>query len=113
MIYRLAVGAAVAGSFSLMSVAPAFLLAVAGGVLVGPALGWLTVRLMERVQHIPGAIILQFASAFTVWMVAEHIGLSTVLTTVCFAITTARTPERAPTRIRIPTYAVWETVCSR
>jgi len=110
LIYRLAVGATVAGSFSLMSVAPAFLLAVAGGVLVGPALGWLTVRLMERVQHIPSAIILQFASAFTVWMVAEHIGLSAVLTTVCFAITAARTPERVPTRIRIPTYAVWETV---
>ena len=110
LIYRLAVGAAVAGSFSLMSVAPAFLLAIAGSIIVGPALGWLTVRLMERVQHIPSAIILQFASAFMVWMVAEQTGLSAVLTTVCFAITAARTPERVPARIRIPTYAVWETV---
>ena len=109
LIYRLAVGAAVAGSFSLMSVAPAFLLAVAGSVVVGPALGWLTVRLMERVQHIPSAIILQFASAFGVWTIAEHAGLSAVLTTVSFAITAARTPERVSTRIRIPTYAVWET----
>jgi CPA1 family monovalent cation:H+ antiporter len=109
LIYRLAVGATVAGSFSLMSVAPAFLLAVAGSIVVGPALGWLTVRLMERVQHIPSAIILQFASAFGVWTVAEHLGLSAVLTTVCFAITAARTPERVSGRIRIPTYAVWET----
>jgi len=110
LIYRLAVGAAVAGTFSLTSVAPAFLLAIAGSLLVGPGLGWLTVRLMERVEHIPSAIILQFASAFTVWIVAEHTGLSAVLTTVCFAITAARTPERVSTRIRIPTYAVWETV---
>jgi CPA1 family monovalent cation:H+ antiporter len=72
-------------------------------------LGWLVVRLMERVEHIPSAIILQFSSAFGVWLLAEHIGLSAVLTTVCFAITAARTPERVPTRIRIPTYAVWET----
>ena len=44
-------------------------------------------------------------------MLAEHIGLSGVLTMVCYAITVARTaPERTPARIRIPTYAVWETV---
>ena len=109
LIYRLAVGATVAGSFSLTSVAPTFLLAVAGSLVVGPALGWLTVRMMERVQHIPSAIILQFASAFGIWVVAEHAGLSAVLTTVCFAITAARAPERIPARIRIPTYAVWET----
>ena len=110
LIYRLAVGATVAGDFSVSSVAPAFLLGVGGSVVVGPALGWMTVRLMERVQHIPSAIILQFASAFGVWIVAEHVGLSAVLTTVCFAITASRAPERVPGRIRIPTYAVWETV---
>ena len=66
---------------------------------------------MERVQHVPTAIILQFVSTFGVWMLAEHIGLSGVLTMVCYAITVARTaPERTPARIRIPTYAVWETV---
>jgi NhaP-type Na+/H+ or K+/H+ antiporter len=44
-------------------------------------------------------------------MFAEYIGLSAVLTMVCYAITVAQTaPERIPARIRIPTYAVWETV---
>src|SRR5213079_1080974 len=38
-------------------------------------------------------------------------GLSGVLTMVCYAMTVARTaPERTPARIRIPSYAVWETV---
>src|SRR3954464_13135356 len=41
LIYRLAVGAAVAQSFSFGAVAPTFLIAVAGSVLVGPALAWL------------------------------------------------------------------------
>jgi CPA1 family monovalent cation:H+ antiporter len=46
-----------------------------------------------------------------VWLVAEHIGLSGVLTTVCFAMTLARSaPARTPARIRIPTNAVWATV---
>src|SRR6188508_1350682 len=40
LIYRLAVGAVAAGSFSLTAVAPTFLLAVAGSVVVGPVLGW-------------------------------------------------------------------------
>ena len=109
LIFRLAVGSVAAGSFSIGSVAPAFLLAVIGSLVAGPILGWLVMRLLERVQHIPSAIILQFVSAFGVWMIAELVGLSAVLTTVCFAITAARRPERVPARIRIPTYAVWET----
>jgi monovalent cation/hydrogen antiporter len=111
LIYRLAVGAVAAGSFSLQSVAPTFLLAVLGSLVAGPVLGWLMQRLLERVQHIPTAIILQFVGTFTVWLLAEHAGLSGVLTTVCFAMTLGRTaPGRTPARIRIPTNAVWATV---
>jgi monovalent cation/hydrogen antiporter len=110
LIYRLAVGAVAAGGFSIAAVAPAFLLAVAGSLVVGPVLGWLVFRVIERVQHIPTAIILQFVSTFGVWLLAEHIGLSGVLTTVCYAVALARTaPERTPARVRIPSYAVWDT----
>ena len=111
LIYRLAVGAVAASSFSVSAVAPAFLFAVAGSVVVGPALAWVFLRLIDRVQHVPTAIILQFATTFGVWILADRIGLSGVLTMVCYAITVARTaPERTPARIRIPSYAVWETV---
>jgi Na+/H+ antiporter len=111
LIYRLAVGAVAAGSFSIAAVAPTFLFAVAGSVVVGPVLGWLALRLFDRVKHVPTAIILQFVTTFGVWILAEHIGLSGVLTMVCYASMVARTaPERTPARVRIPTYAVWETV---
>jgi len=111
LIYRLAVSAVAAGSFSVEAVAPAFLLAVLGSIVAGPTLGWLVQRLLERVQHIPTAIILQFVSTFAVWVLAERTGLSGVLTTVCYAMTLARTsPARTPARIRIPTNAVWATV---
>src|SRR5205809_4847712 len=111
LIYRLAVGAVAAKGFSIGAVAPTFLFAVAGSVVAGPALGWLTLRLTDRVQDVPTAIILQFVTTFGVWILADRIGLSGVLTMVCFAITVARTaPERTPARIRIPSYAVWETV---
>jgi len=46
-----------------------------------------------------------------VWLVAERAGLSGVLTTVCYAMTLARTaPAQIPARIRLPTNAVWATV---
>src|SRR5881628_3812494 len=111
LIYRLAIGAVAANGFSIAAVAPTFLLAVVGSLIAGPALGWLILRMMERVQHVPTAIILQFVSTFGVWMLAERVGLSGVLTTVCYAMTLARTaPERMPATTRIPTNAVWATV---
>jgi monovalent cation/hydrogen antiporter len=110
LIYRLAVAAGAANGFSLGAIAPAFLLAVAGSMVVGPALGWLALQMFDRVQHVPTAIILQFVTTFGVWLLAEHLGLSAVLTTVCYAVTVARTaPARTPAQTRIPTYAVWET----
>src|SRR5215216_3991434 len=60
LIYRLAVGAVAANEFSVGAVAPTFLFAVVGSVVVGPALGWLSMRLTGGVRDVPTAIILQF-----------------------------------------------------
>ena len=111
LIYRLAVGAAVANAFSLRDVAPTFALAVAGSFVAGPALAWLSMRATERVQDVPTTVILQFLTTFGVWILADRVGLSPVLTVVCFAVTAARwAPARTPARLRLPSYAVWETV---
>jgi monovalent cation/hydrogen antiporter len=111
LIYRLAVGAVVAGAFSIRTVAPTFLLAVAGSLVAGPVLARLMLVVTGRVRDVPTAIILQFITTFGVWILAERIGLSGVLTMVCFAIAVARrAPERTPARIRVPSYAVWDTV---
>src|SRR6187397_1915596 len=64
LIYRLAVGAVAANGFSVGEVAPTFLFAVVGSVVLGPALGWLVLQLNDRVRHVPTAIILQFVSTF-------------------------------------------------
>ncbi len=111
MIYRLAIGAVIADGFSFRAVAPTFGLAVAGSFVVGPALAWLSLRATERVQDVPTVIILQFLTTFGVWILADRLGLSAVLTMVCFAITVARwAPARTPARLRLPSYAVWVTV---
>lgn len=111
LIYRLAVAAAVSGSFDAGAVAPTFLLAVVGGIAAGIALGWISLRLMARIDHIPTAIIVQFVCTFGVWIGAEALGLSAVLTLVCYALTLARSaPAMVGASTRVATNVVWRTV---
>jgi Na+/H+ antiporter len=108
LVYHLAIGAVAAHSFSMGDIGPAFLLNVVGSMLAGPLVGWLTLLVMERIDHVPTVIILQFVVTFAVWIAADEAGLSAVLTMVCFAITLKRSaPARLSSGIRIPTNAVW------
>ena len=110
LIYRVAVGAAAVEHFRWSAFAPSIVLALAGSLVAGYLFARLSLRLTRRITDAPSAIIVQFAGTFTVWIVAEHIGLSGILTIVAYAITIARTaPARTPARLRVPSYAVWET----
>ena len=112
LLFRLAVGAVVSREFAFASIAPCV-----------PArrrrqrgrrtnlLGVIVLRLTRRVRDVPTSVILQFISTFGVWILAERIGLSAVLTMVCYAVTVSRrAPAWTPASLRVPSYAVWETV---
>jgi monovalent cation/hydrogen antiporter len=54
-------------------------------------------------------VIVQFLGTFAVWMIAERLRLSGILTLVVFAIVVARTaPDAMTARLRIQSYAVWD-----
>jgi NhaP-type Na+/H+ or K+/H+ antiporter len=53
-------------------------------------------------------VILQFMLTFAVWLLAERLHLSGIITMVVFAIAVARRAGTTPARMRIPSYAVWE-----
>ena len=111
LIYRLAVGAVGMSSFSAGSVAPAVLLVVVGSVVAGLVFARLLLAMTMKVRDAPTAIIIQFISTFGVWILADRMGLSSVLTMVSYAMSVARSaPERIPARLRLPSYAVWDTV---
>jgi CPA1 family monovalent cation:H+ antiporter len=110
LVYRLAVSAAMGSTFSTSVVAWQGL-AMIGSVIAGFVLAQVFIRIVERVKDVPSAIIMQFVGAFGVWILADEMGLSAIVTVVTFAITAARiTPERTPASLRIPSYAVWDTV---
>jgi CPA1 family monovalent cation:H+ antiporter len=109
LIYRLAVGAVAMHAFSAGSVAPTLAVVVVGSVAVGIALSWAMLWLTRSICDVPTAIIVQFVGTFGVWLLAERLNLSPVLTMVVFAMAVARrAPESIPARQRIPSYAVWE-----
>ena len=110
LIYRVAVGVATAQHFKWNEFAPSIALALAGSLVAGYLFARISMLLTRRISEAPSSIIMQFAGTFTVWIVAEHIGLSGILTIVAYAITIARiAPARTPARLRVPSYAVWET----
>jgi Na+/H+ antiporter len=113
LLYRAAVTAAAATSFSFTSAAPGVVVSVIGSVILGPLLAIATLRIMSAMRRsadTPSNIIMQFVITFGVWLLADRLGLSGVLTIVSYAITIARqAPAATPARLRVPSYAVWET----
>jgi len=109
LIYRLSVGAALTGSFSAWKIAPLLLLSCGGGLAVGWALARLQILLAGRVRDIPISVLLQFVGTFAVWLIADRLGLSPIITMVAFAMTLARQiGGRTDAHHRIASYVVWE-----
>jgi CPA1 family monovalent cation:H+ antiporter len=113
LIYRIAVVAVTAGSISWAQAAPTLLISIVGSLLLGPILALSYMRLVNVLNQsgdAPTSIILQFIGTFGVWLLADRLGLSGILTIVAYAITIARrAPATTPARLRVPSYAVWET----
>jgi CPA1 family monovalent cation:H+ antiporter len=111
LIYRLAVAAAVTGAFSGWGVLPLLLVVCIGSIVLGGILSRIAMATLPRIRDVATAVIAQFLSTFAVWMIAERLHLSGIITVVVFAIMVARTaPDLIPARLRLPSYAVWEVV---
>ena len=109
LIYRFAVGAAMTGSASGWSIVPTLLLTCGGGVIAGVVLARAFIWLTSRIDDIPISVLLQFVGTFAVWLLANRLALSPIITVVSYAMTIAqRVPARVDARHRIASYAVWD-----
>ncbi|WPB72802.1 Na+/H+ antiporter [Archangium violaceum] len=109
LIYRLAVGAALAGTLSPAGVLPLLLVVTVGSVVLGFLLSRVLFLLTARMHDIAISVVVQFCGTFAVWLLAERLHLSGILTVVVFAMATARrAADVIPARVRLPSYAVWE-----
>ena len=110
LTYRIAVAAAIGEGPTIGQAVPTLAVVVVGSLLAGFVIARVYRHVTTAIDDIPTSIVLQFAGTFGVWIAAEHVGLSGILTVVAYAMTIARfAPHTTPARIRVPSYAVWET----
>jgi Na+/H+ antiporter len=108
IVYRLAVAATVTGFVSGWSVLPTLLVVTLGSIALGLVLARPTLAINARISDVPTAIVFQFCQTFAVWVLAERLHLSGIITMVVFAMAASRrAPEVVPARVRIPSWAVW------
>src|SRR5262245_43175958 len=109
LVYRMAVAATVSGFAQGWDALPTLLGVTLGSVALGLVLARPTLALNARINDVATAVVVQFCGTFGVWVLAERLHLSGIITMVVFAMAASRrAPEVTPARIRVPSWAVWE-----
>ena len=107
--YRVAVAAAVGGSFSVADAGLKFVAGALGGVAIGLAVGWLIAEVRKRTTDVQVSITISLLSGYAAFVPADAIGASGVLAAVTTGIYMGvRGPSIIPARVRLQGYMVWD-----
>jgi Na+/H+ antiporter len=107
--YRVAVAAAVGGSFSALDAGLEFVGAAAGGIAIGLAVGFLVAEIRRRLDDAPTEITISLLTAYAAFIPADELGLSGVLAAVTAGVYLGwRAPELLTPQTRLQGFAVWE-----
>jgi CPA1 family monovalent cation:H+ antiporter len=108
--FRFAVGAVVAGTFSIWEASSQFVLVATGGVILGLAAGWLMGRVIRWIPEPSLVIATTLISPLGIYLLAESIHVSGVLATVAAGLTYSRMQSLSTTpEARSGGKAVWTT----
>jgi Na+/H+ antiporter len=108
---RVAVTAAVAGSFSFSEASWRFLWSVAGGIAIGLLVGFLVAQTRRRLDNPPVEVTISLMSGYFAFIPAAAVEASGVLAVVTAGIYLGwRTPELTSVQSRLSGNAVWEIV---
>src|SRR4051812_35246428 len=107
--FRVAVAAVVGGSFSLASAGLDFVLAAAGGVIIGLAIGWVVAEIRKRTEDAQVSITISLLTGYAAFIPANAIGASGVLAAVTAGIYMGvRGPSIISARTRLQGLFVWD-----
>ena len=111
VLYRFTLAAVLTGTFSLATASLEFLLAAAGGVLVGVLWGWLAASVQRRLDDPPVQTTLSLLTPFAAYLSADKLGASGVLAVVTTGLYMGwRAPEIISSRTRSQALPVWKMV---
>jgi Na+/H+ antiporter len=107
--YRLAVAAAVSGTFVAWQAGLRFVVTAAGGVAVGLLVGWLVAELRRRLDDPVVEIVISVVSGYAAYLPAELLGVSGVLAAVTTGLYVGwRAPQLASASTRLLGFSFWE-----
>ena len=107
--YRVAVTAAVAGTFSIGQAGLDFVLSAVGGIAVGLVVGVVGDRVHRRLSDVPLAIVLTLVFAYGAYIAAEELGVSGVLGTVTAGLCLSwNAPRHFDADTRLSAFSFWE-----
>jgi CPA1 family monovalent cation:H+ antiporter len=107
--YRIAVAAAVGGSFSLADAGLKFLGGAAGGIAIGLAVGWVIAYIRERIQDTQTSVTISLLSGYAAFIPADALGVSGVLAAVTTGIYMGiRGPSIMSATTRLQGFFVWD-----
>jgi CPA1 family monovalent cation:H+ antiporter len=107
--YRVAIAAAVGGSFSLANASLKFVVGAAGGVAIGLVTGWVIAKIRERVQDTQTSVTISLLSGYAAFIPADLAGVSGVLAAVTTGIYMGiRGPSIIGPRTRLQGFMVWD-----
>jgi Na+/H+ antiporter len=107
--YRVAVAAAVSGSFVVWQAGLRFLVGATGGVLVGLLVGWLIAEVRRRLDDPVVEIVISVVTGYLAYLPAELLGVSGVLAAVTAGLYVGwRAPELASPSTRLLGFSFWE-----
>jgi CPA1 family monovalent cation:H+ antiporter len=111
VLYKTALTAAIAGTFSLLSASWDLVVNVIGGVAVGLAVGYVVRQLRRRVDDAPTEVSIALLSGYLAYLPAIAIGVSGVLAAVTIGVYMGwYTPQLTNGVTRISGNAFWEIV---
>jgi CPA1 family monovalent cation:H+ antiporter len=109
VLYKSAVTAAVAGTFSLWDASWRLVVNIVGGIAVGLAVGFVVRQVRRRVDDTPTEVAIALLSGYLAYLPAAAIGVSGVLAAVTIGVYMGwYTPQLTTVQTRLSGNAFWE-----
>jgi monovalent cation/hydrogen antiporter len=111
VIYKLAVGAVMLGTFSLVDASSLLLWKIIGGIAIGLVIAYVFVRLYPYLRDPTVEILTTFVPPYAAFIIAEESHMSGVLAVVAAGLYIGwHAPKLFTPRMRLPAESVWKIV---
>jgi Na+/H+ antiporter len=108
VVYRMAVAAAVSGTFSFGEAAVELAVSAVGGTAIGLAVGWVGSRVLRRVSEAPLENTVKLLLPYVAWLAAERVHASGVLAVLACGVVMARHWSAISSGARLQARQLWD-----